>query len=127
MKTIALALALLMVALLPQRQAAGQERHPLAGKWHFVFETQGGGREIDADFTVKDGKVGGTFGKSQVKGTTTGDKFDLEFEAGDDEAGKGMLKMNGTIGAELTGSWSFQSYDGTFKATRPKLEKPAAQ
>lgn len=98
----------------------------LAGKWHFVFATDGGDREFDADFVVSDGKVSGTFGKDQVKGTADGEKFNLEFPVESEEAGKGILKMNGKVATEeLNGSWSFQAYDGQFKATRPKPKTAA--
>ena len=93
----------------------------LAGKWHFVFDTGDGTREFDADFAVAEGKVTGTFGKDEVKGTTEGEKFSLAFDANSEEAGKGTLKMDGKVAADqLSGSWSFQTYDGTFKAMRPK-------
>ena len=96
----------------------------LAGKWHFTLSTDGGPREYDAEFLVTDGKVGGKFGKNDVKGTTQADKFNLEFPADSEEAGSGTLKLDGKVADDqLSGNWSFQTYDGTFKAARVK---PAA-
>ena len=38
-----------------------------------------------------------------------------------DEVGKGTLTIKGKLADDkLTGSWSFQTYDGTFQATRAK-------
>ena len=118
------------VAICPNLR--GQNSAPanpgLAGKWHFVFDTEGGPRDFDADFTVSGTRVGGTFGKSEVKGDLVGQRFELTFPTESDEVGPGTLKLIGKIAAnQLTGSWAFQSYDGTFKATRPKAEKPAAK
>ena len=127
MKIFVLMLALLAAAVMPLARAKADEASALAGKWHFVLNTEGGDRDMDADFAVMDGKVSGTFGKSEVKGTTSGDNFALEFEVESEEAGKGTLKITGKVGPELTGNWSFQTYDGTFRATRPKTDKPAGQ
>jgi hypothetical protein len=96
-----------------------QTASAVAGKWHFVLDTEGGPREADADFTITDGKVSGSFGQAQAKGTATEDEIALEFEM-DSEVGRGTMKMTGKqANGSLTGKWAFQSYDGTFKATRP--------
>ena len=96
----------------------------LAGKWHFLFDTEGGPRDFDADFTLAGDKVGGTFNKSKVKGATVGERFELEFPTVSEEAGEGTLKIIGKVtGEKLTGSWSFQAYEGTFTATRPAADK----
>ena len=92
------------------------------GKWHFVFNTPGGDREFDADFTVDaEGKVSGTFGKSNAAGTYKDGHLQLAFDTTTEEGETGQLQMDGKLDetAALTGSWTFSSYDGTFKATRP--------
>ena len=99
----------------------------LSGKWHFTFYTEGDDRFFDAVFTVDGNKVGGTFGKDVVSGTVDGEKFTLEFTAESEDVGKGTLKMVGTVeGDQLKGSWSFQTYTGTFKALRPKAAPAGA-
>lgn len=119
------AVLVLMASVVAIPVVRGQEQATptgLAGKWHFVLDTQGGDRELDANFTVADGKVGGTFGKGEAKGTVNGEKFSLEFPFDSDEVGKGTMKVDGKLATDqLTGSWSFQTYDGSFKATRPKV------
>lgn len=94
------------------------------GKWHFVLDTPGGDRDIDAEFTVDaDGKVTGMFGKTSAVGTFKDAKMDLGFEMTAEETGEtGQMKVLGTLDAAgtLTGNWQFSSYDGTFTATRPK-------
>ena len=118
------ALALLTAAVISVPALHGQDSTgsaSLTGKWHFVIDTGSDNREFDADFSVADGKVTGTFDKDEVKGTVEGEKFKLEFPHNSDEVGKGVLKIDGKIAADqLSGSWSFQTYDGSFKATRPK-------
>jgi len=94
----------------------------VSGKWHFVFQTQDGTREFDATFQQEGDKITGKWANSaDVKGTFSGGKLSLEFPATSDEVGPGTLKIDGELsGDSLTGNWSFQSYDGTFKATRSK-------
>jgi hypothetical protein len=124
---LAALLALTFVGASAQNSSTASTRG-LTGKWHVVFDTSDGTREFDAQFTVADGKVGGTFGKynDEVKGTIDGEKFALEFPTNSDEAGKGILKLTGKIADEkLSGSWSFQTYDGTFAATRLKTADSA--
>jgi len=97
----------------------------IVGKWHFVLETPGGDREADADLAVdQDGKVTGKFGTSDVAGTYKDGKIDLDFSFTSDELGQtAELKFNGQLDdtSALTGTWEFISYNGTFKATRPKV------
>ena len=96
----------------------------IVGKWHFVLETEGGDREADADLTVSpDGKVTGKFGSSDVAGTYKDGKLDLDFPFTSDELGETAdLKFSGKLDetSELTGTWEFITYSGTFKATRTK-------
>ena len=92
------------------------------GKWHFVFNTPGGDREFDADFTVDaEGKVSGTFGKSAAAGTFKDGHLQMAFDTTTEEGETGQLQMDGKLDetATLTGTWTFSEYEGTFKANRP--------
>jgi hypothetical protein len=109
--------------------ASAQETHDnqdkkLDGKWHFVFDTQGGDREFEAEFFVDpDGKVTGTWDKTPVAGTYKDGHMQLAFETTSQEANEtAQLQLDGKIDdtSTITGSWVFSSYDGTFKATHPK-------
>jgi len=108
----------------PPAQDTPAKASGVAGKWHFVLDTEGGDRELDAEFTVdSNGKVTGTFGKSAVAGTYLNGKLDLAFQFTSEEVG--MTDQMALVGklddtAALTGNWQFSTYDGTFKATRPK-------
>jgi hypothetical protein len=63
--------------------------------------------------------VTGKWDKSDVKGTFTDGKLNLEFPINSEEAGPGTLKIKGDLANDaLTGTWEFQEYNGTFKATR---------
>jgi hypothetical protein len=96
----------------------------IAGKWHFVMDTPGGDREMDAEFAVdKDGNVTGKYGTTDVAGTYKDGAMDLNFSMTSEESGEtAPLKLQGKLdeAKTLTGTWAFSSYDGTFKATRPK-------
>ena len=83
----------------------------ISGKWHFALDTEGGPRNIDAEFTVAgDGTVTGTFKDG---------KLELAFPIHSDEGGDGTLRITGKLdGGALTGGWDFSGYNGTFKATR---------
>jgi hypothetical protein len=93
------------------------------GKWHFVLETPGGEREVDADFTVdNDGNVTGKWGSADATGTYKDGKLSLNFQFTSDEVGiTDAMKIDGKLDetAALTGDWAFSEYNGTFKATRP--------
>lgn len=93
------------------------------GKWHFVLQTPGGDREVDADFTVDtDGNVTGKWGDADVSGTWKDGKLSLSFPFTSDEVGvTAPMKIDGKLDetAALTGDWAFSEYDGTFKASRP--------
>ena len=94
------------------------------GKWHFVMDTPGGDREMDADFAVdSEGKVTGKYGNTDVAGTYKDGKMDLDFTMTSDESGEtSQLKLEGKVDdtKALTGTWEFSEYSGTFKATRPQ-------
>ena len=94
------------------------------GKWHFVMDTPGGDREMDAEFAVdKDGNVTGKYGTTDVAGTYKDGQMDLNFSMTSEEAGEtAPFKLQGKLDetSALTGTWAFAEYDGTFKATRPK-------
>ena len=112
-----------------QAQATSTESG-VDGKWHFVLQTPGGEREVDADFTVdKDGNVTGKWGNADASGTFKDGKLSLNFQFTSDEAGvTDAMKMDGKLDetAGLAGDWAFSEYNGTFKATRPGAT-PAAE
>jgi flagellar basal body rod protein FlgG len=105
-------------------QTANASNAGINGKWHFVMDTPGGDREVDAEFTVDaDGKVTGKYGITDVAGTYKDGKLDLNFQMTSEESGqtaalKLVAKLDET--AALVGTWEFSEYNGTFKATRPK-------
>lgn len=94
----------------------------VAGKWHFVLDTEGGDRMVDPVFQQDSDQVTGKWGDSDVKGTfTEGKLLDLAFPINSEEAGPGTLKIKGELAADaISGNWSFNEYSGTFKATRVK-------
>jgi hypothetical protein len=107
-----------------QDKPARQPDTRINGKWHFVFDTQGGDRDFEADFTVDaDGKVTGTWDKKPATGTFKDGHLQMAFDTYSEEAGEtAQLQLDGKIddSATITGNWAFSSYDGTFTATRPK-------
>ena len=94
----------------------------VAGKWHFVLDTEGGDRTFDPVFQQDGEQVTGKWGNGDVKGTfTEGKLLNLEFPVNSEEAGPGTLKIKGELADDaLSGNWSFNDYSGTFKATRVK-------
>jgi hypothetical protein len=96
----------------------------VAGKWHFILDTPGGDRDVDAEFTVDaDGKVSGTWGKSNAIGTYKDGNLSLDFSFYSDETSStDQMKIAGKLDdtAALSGTWQFGEYDGAFKAIRPK-------
>jgi hypothetical protein len=103
-------------ALSPVRSAPKAD---VSGKWHFVLQTEGGDREREATFQQHGSKVTGKWDDADVQGTYDDGKLDLEFPVMTEEVGKGTLKIRGQAAEDsLTGTWEFQSYSGTFKATR---------
>jgi hypothetical protein len=103
---------------------AAQEAHTyasVAGKWHFVFQTEGGERIFEPVFQQDGEQVTGKWGNGDVKGTFTDGKLNLEFPVTSEEAGPGTLKVKGQLADDaLAGDWSFNEYAGSFKATRLK-------
>ncbi|HEY7212421.1 MAG TPA: hypothetical protein VH477_19250 [Bryobacteraceae bacterium] len=92
----------------------------ISGKWHFVYQTEGGERENDAMFKLEGDQVTGKYGDADVKGTFKDGDLDLAFPYNSDEAGMtATLKMKGKLkDGKLEGNWQFGDYDGTFVATR---------
>ncbi len=95
----------------------------ISGKWHFVYQTDGGDRDSDGDFKLDGDQVAGKWnGTADVKGTFKDGVLDLAFPYNSDEAGMtATLKMKGKLqDGKLTGTWEFSDYSGAFTATRPK-------
>jgi hypothetical protein len=119
-----LLIAATVVCLVMARPVAHAEDTGITGKWHFVLDTPGGDREMDAEFSVDtDGKVTGKFDKSTVAGTFKDGQMDLSFEMTSEESGEtAALKLVGKLDGTgtLIGTWEFSSYNGTFKAAHPK-------
>jgi hypothetical protein len=116
---VAAIVCLMTGALFVKAQNSG-----ISGKWHFVLDTPGGDRDVDAEFTVDaEGKVTGTFGKTAAAGTFKDGKMNMAFDMTAEETGEtGQMKLLGTLenASTITGNWQFSSYDGSFTATRPK-------
>jgi len=122
MRTLVLFLAVAFGSFLAVSSGSAQTSGDIAGKWHFVLQTGDGDRTYDTVFTQDGDKVGGKWeNKYDVKGTFTDGKLNLEFPVTSEEVGEGTLKITGQLEKDqLTGDWSFQTYDGKFKATRTK-------
>ena len=118
-KKLLFALAAAFVCFTVSAPRSRAQEQTVTGKWHFVFQTEGGDRTFDPTFQQGDEQVTGKWGDADVKGTFNGGKLDLAFPYNSDEAGKGTLKIKGELkGDTLTGTWEFQEYSGSFKATR---------
>jgi hypothetical protein len=117
-----IAFAFMTVCLTLGVQAAIAADSEVAGKWHFVLDTPGGDRDVDAEFIVDGEKVTGKWGTSDVSGTYADGKLALAFSMTSEEAGEtSTMKITGKFdGGALTGDWEFSSYSGTYKAARPK-------
>ena len=127
-KILVLAAAIVCLAL--GRPLAHGQDAGINGKWHFVLETPGGDREVDADIAVdSDGNVTGKWGSADVAGTYKDGKLALDFQFTSEEVGAtAAMKIDGKLDetAALTGNWAFTEYNGTYKATRPGAAAPDA-
>lgn len=128
-KLLVIAAALLCLTI--GRPALHAQDTGINGKWHFVLETPGGEREIDADFKVdSDGNVTGKWGSADVAGTYKEGKLALDFQFTSEEVGAtAAMTIDGKLddSAALAGNWAFTEYNGTYKATRPAAAaQPAA-
>ncbi len=113
---ITAAVMLCVVVSLPLHAAPKSD---ISGKWHFVLQTEGGDQEREATFQQEGKKVTGKWADADVQGTFEDGKLNLEFPMTSEEVGKGTLTIKGQLAKDsLTGTWEFQTYSGTFKATR---------
>lgn len=119
-----LVIAAAIICLVASRPMAHAQDAGINGKWHFVLETPGGDRELDANFTVdNDGNVSGKWGEADVAGTYKEGKLALSFQFTSEEAGTTAdMKIDGKLddAGALVGDWAFSEYNGSFKATRPQ-------
>jgi len=101
-------------------QHAGAASSDITGKWHFVFQTEGGDRENDADFKLQGDQVTGKWNSADVKGTFKDGDLNLAFPYTSDEAGMtATLKLKGKLAdGKLAGTWEYSEYNGMFTATR---------
>src|SRR6185369_10978167 len=92
-----LVIAAAVVCLVMGRPVANAQDAGINGKWHFVLETPGGDREVDADFTVDaDGNVTGKWGNSDVAGIYKEGKLALDFQFTSEEVGAtAAMKIDG--------------------------------
>jgi hypothetical protein len=92
----------------------------ITGKWHFVFQTEGGDRENEADFKLQGDQVTGKWNSTDVKGTFKDGDLNLAFPYTSDEAGMtATLKLKGKLtDNKLAGTWEYSEYTGMFTATR---------
>jgi hypothetical protein len=108
--------AFLLAGILPHAAAQAPD---ISGQWHFVMQTEGGDRTADPTFQLDGQNVTGKWDKADVKGTFSNGRLDLAFPYNSDEVGPGTLKIKGEWkDGALTGTWEFQEYTGSFKATR---------
>ena len=92
----------------------------VTGKWSFVLDTQDGERRAAAEFRLDGETVSGRWAEADAKGTYADGKLELSFPL-NSEVGPGTLKISGRVeGRVITGTWQFEGYSGTFKATRPE-------
>ena len=114
----------LCAVALPHQTTAPQtpaDSSDISGKWHFIYQTDGGPRENDAVFKVEGDQVAGRYAAADVKGTYKDGDLNLAFPFDSEEAGmKATLKMKGKLkDGKLVGTWEFADYNGDFTATRP--------
>jgi len=94
---------------------------PITGKWTFVFDTNGGTKEVTAELKLDGEKVSGKFAeKADVKGTFKDQKIDLAFPFESEEANvSDTLRITGKVEKDkLSGEWTFSQYSGTYEARR---------
>ena len=111
-------LALVVIVwMMPTAQA-----FELAGRWEFVFDTEGGIRRTVCTLQVDGEQVSGKFDQSDVKGTFRGSTLDLKFPYYSSEGGfEAELRLQGTVeGDGLKGDWTFGEHGGTWTATKAK-------
>jgi hypothetical protein len=119
MKSLVAFLAAVLCVAIAYSPAKAGSTDNLTGKWHFVLETDDGERIFEPTFHLEGDQVTGKWGESDVKGTFANEQLDLEFPANSEEVGPGTLKIKGKLAeGALSGTWAFQEYSGTFKATR---------
>jgi hypothetical protein len=130
-KTLLAFFTLIAFTSMPFARAA--DSATVAGKWHFVLDTEGGDREFDSIFEQSAEKVTGKWAISDerkdgdaVAGTFADKQLTLEFPI-QSEVGPGTIKLKGTLADDggLTGNWVFGDYSGTFKAVRVVEGAPA--
>ena len=98
----------------------------VSGKWHFVLQTEDGERIIEPTFQQDGDKVTGKWRDSDVKGTFSNGRLDIEFPVNSEEVGPGTMKLKGALAGEsLSGDWTFLEYKGTFRATRVRGDEAA--
>jgi hypothetical protein len=116
--------AVTMVGFMLGQQTTTTQPSGIEGKWHFVLDTPGGDREMEATFAVDaSGKVTGKFGETDVAGTFKDGQMALDFPLTSEESGEtAAMKLTGKVDetGALVGTWEFSAYNGTYKASRPK-------
>jgi hypothetical protein len=123
--TVLGAAALACMVLLVAALAAAED---VGGSWHFVFQTGGGEREMDASFKVDGGQVTGKFADADVKGTYKDGAIELAFPLNSPEVGPGTMSIKGSlVSGNLSGAWEFAGYNGTFIAKRPSKDSAGPQ
>jgi len=107
----------------PAAPQASQDKR-INGKWHFVFDTSGGDREANAEFTVDaEGNVTGIWEKVPATGTYKDGHLLMTFDVTAEDLNEtAALHLDGQMDDSntITGTSTFSSYDATFKATHPK-------
>lgn len=131
-KLLVLAAAIFLAAAHPilhsqdtsQSATSATANNGINGNWHFVLETPGGDRDVNAQFTVDtDGNVTGKWGSADVAGTYKEGQLALKFQFTSEEAGTTAdMKLDGKLdeAGAIAGDWAFSEYNGTFKASRPQ-------
>jgi hypothetical protein len=115
-KSFAILAALAFACMLPHATAQSAD---ISGQWHFVIQTEGGERTANPTFQLEGQNVTGKWDKADVKGTFSNGQLDLSFPYTSEEAGPGTLKIKGQLkDGTLIGTWEFQDYTGSFKASR---------